>query len=96
MISFLIIFAFSILLVMGIAWCRSGFRGLLVRIDPLCVSCNYNLRGLDQESQQRCPECGVDLLEPDSVRFKKPKIQWGHIVFGLFLIAIAFGLLLII
>ena len=96
MITYLIVFAMGTLLFMGLAWCYNGFAGLIVKIDPRCVACDYNLRGLDKETQQFCPECGADLFKPDSVRFKKPKISWGHIVFGLFLIALAIGLLFVI
>ncbi len=67
-----------------------------MEIDPECVSCDYNLIGLDQESQQRCPECGADLFEPGSVRFKKVKQNSKDIAFGLFLIALAIGLLLVV
>ncbi len=60
-----------------------------------CVSCGYDLRGLDGDSN--CPECGSDVqrsLRGDDLRYADPK--WlRRIVRGQFLLAVGLNILLL-
>lgn len=53
----------------GIGLLVRGIRGQRRGDEPHCRQCDYNLFGLDQETQHFCPECGADLFAPLSVRF---------------------------
>ena len=58
-------------LVVGIVLFLRGLRGVPVLTHPTCAKCKYDLRGMDPERSDRCPECGADLKARRAVLFGK-------------------------
>lgn len=56
-----------LLTVSGCRMLRTGWRGIRVSTDPVCVVCEYDV----DAAVPVCPECGKDLTEPGAVAFGK-------------------------
>ena len=91
-LTILIFFAGAVLLVLGVALMREGYRPRRVGDSPHCARCDYLAGGLQTA---RCPECGADLSTPRAIvkgdRTTRPPIGRAGIAVTFLGIAIGTG-----
>ena len=72
----------------GVLLCFRGVRGRRVDAHPLCRRCGYDLSG-HPERPDRCPECGSDTTEPESVVLGHRVLSRGRLLAGASLIVLS-------